>query len=265
MLDKQKYGPWALVIGGSEGLGISFARQIAAAGINVVLVARKEGPLGEAAAVVRAEYPAVEVRTLSLDMTADDIVDRIRSVTDDIEVGLLVYNAGAAHIMGRFLDLPLSDAMRIINLNVVGQTKLCHHFGRQMVSRRRGGIILFGSMAQIAGSFGVIAYSGAKSFSQMFAEGLWAEVRDLGVDVVHIPLGSFKTPSMERILLIHGSTDFDSQVRDLLDNIANGPVYVDPPNREMFKAFGAMPRDEAALLKKSQMVKLPGLEGPWED
>lgn len=264
MLDKRKYGPWALVIGGSEGLGVSFARQIAAAGINVVLVARKERPLAEAAAIVRAEYP-VEVRTLSLDMTRDDIVDRIREVTDDVEIGLLVYNAGAAHIMGRFLDLPLDDAMRIINLNVVGQTRLCHHFGRQMVSLRRGGIVLFGSMAQIAGSFGVIAYSGAKAFSQIFAEGLWAEVKDLGVDVVHIPLGAFRTPSMERIQLMHGSTDFDSQVRDLLDNIANGPVYVDPPNREAFRAFGAMPRDEAALLKRSQMMNLPGLEGPWED
>jgi short-subunit dehydrogenase len=179
-------------------------------------------------------------------------------------VGLLIYNAGAAHIMGRVLDLSIDDAMRIINLNVVGQTRLAHHFGRQMVARRRGGIVLFGSMAQIAGSFGVIAYSGAKAFSQMFAEGLWAEVKDQGVDVVHIPLGSFKTPSMERIQLVHGSTDFDSQVRDLLDNIANGPVYVDPPNREMFKTFGSMPRDEAALLKRSQMVTLPGLEGPWE-
>jgi short-subunit dehydrogenase len=263
MISKQKYGPWALVIGGSEGLGIAFARQIAESGINVVLVARKKGPLAEAAALVRAEYP-VEVRTLSLDMTADDMVDRIRSVTDDIEIGLLVYNAGAAHVMGRFLDLSIDDAMRIINLNVVGQTKLSHHFGRKMVARRHGGIILFGSMAQIAGSFGVIAYSGAKAFSQMFAEGLWAEVKDLGVDVVHIPLGSFKTPSMERIRLVHGSTDFDSQVRDLLDNIANGPVYVDPPNRKMFKEFGSMPRDEAALLKRSQMVTLPGLEGPWE-
>ena len=264
MISKQKYGPWALVIGGSEGLGVAFARQIAEAGINLVLVARKEGPLEEAAAIVRAEYP-VEVRTLSVDMTRDDIVDRIRSVTDDVDIGLLVYNAGAAHIMGRFLDLSLDDAMRIINLNVVGQTKLAHHFGRKMVARRRGGIILFGSMAQIAGSFGVIAYSGAKAFSQIFAEGLWAEVKDLGVDVVHIPLGSFKTPSMERIQLVHGSTDFDSQVSDLLDNITNGPVYVDPPHRETFRAFGAMPRDEAALIKKSQMITLPGLEGPWDD
>ena len=88
-----RYGPWAVIAGGSEGVGASFARQLAEHGINLVLVARKPDPLEETATAVRGR--GVEVRTLSLDLLDADMLARVREVTDDVEVGLLVFNAGA--------------------------------------------------------------------------------------------------------------------------------------------------------------------------
>src|SRR5579864_2129200 len=88
-----RYGPWALIAGGSEGVGTSFARKFAAEGINLVLVARKPEPLEAAQRALQADYK-IEIRTLPLDLTALDAYERIRAVTDDLEIGMLVYNAG---------------------------------------------------------------------------------------------------------------------------------------------------------------------------
>src|SRR5690349_10318737 len=128
MISAEKYGPWALIAGGSEGVGACFARRLAAAGINLVLLARKAGPLAETAEAVRAGH-AVEVRTLALDLTQPDMLERIRSVTDDIEIGSLIYNAGGAEGSQPLVEQSLERALTVMHLNVVGQTTLCHHFG----------------------------------------------------------------------------------------------------------------------------------------
>ncbi len=93
MIDTNHYGPWAVIAGGSEGVGSAFADSLARAGINLVLIARKSGPLEETANKVRAH--GVQVRTLSLDLLLPDAVAQIRQVTDDLEIGLLIFNAGA--------------------------------------------------------------------------------------------------------------------------------------------------------------------------
>lgn len=70
MIDASTYGPWAVIAGGSEGVGASFARQLADAGLNLVLIARKSGPLEQTAEQVRER--GVQVRTLSLDLLAPE-------------------------------------------------------------------------------------------------------------------------------------------------------------------------------------------------
>ena len=81
-MDVEKYGPWALVIGGSEGVGAAFARKLAAGGFKLVLLARKPGPLEALAAELREG--GAEVRVLSVDLTQPDALQRARSVTDDL-------------------------------------------------------------------------------------------------------------------------------------------------------------------------------------
>src|SRR5690242_4205171 len=89
-----RYGPWAVIAGGSEGIGSAFAERLAAQGIHVMLIARKPGPLEEVAADLRKRY-STEVRTLSLDLTKPEAIDSIIAATKDCDVGMLIHNAGA--------------------------------------------------------------------------------------------------------------------------------------------------------------------------
>src|ERR1700722_19604345 len=158
----EQYGPWALIAGGSEGVGASFARKLAAKGLNLVLLARKPGPLEEVAQQVRSNSN-VQVRTASLDLRLADVLDRVRAITDDIEVGMLIYNAG---VIGPspFLDRSLEQNLKSLRLTVNGPVVLAHHFGSRMRERRRGGIIILGSMSAFAGSQNFAVYGASKAF-----------------------------------------------------------------------------------------------------
>lgn len=113
MISKDRYGPWAVIAGGSEGIGEAFAQEIGRAGINLVLLARRTEPLEETAERIR-NRSNVEVRTLGVDLTEIDMLDRICAVTEDLEIGLLVYNAGADSAFDAFLDRNLEDCQRLI-------------------------------------------------------------------------------------------------------------------------------------------------------
>ena len=245
----KQYGPWAVIAGGSEGVGASFAHKLAAQGINLVLIARKPEPLAELAAGVKARSGA-EVRTLSTDLTAPDMLERVRSVTDDIEVGMMIYNAGAVTKFGEFLDAPLEDALRMVRLNVVGQTVLSHHFGGRMRARGRGGIILVGSMAGYAGAPQEICYSAGKAHSRILSEGLWYELKPHGVDVLGLTLGLTRTPAMARLGMAMDNPQFvpaepDVVAQEALDNLANGPIWIAGGSDEGAKYLSTLPRGQA--------------------
>lgn len=224
-MDLAKYGPWALVTGGSEGVGAAFARMLAADGFKLVLVARKAGPLEELAAELRAG--GAEVRALSVDLASPDALERVRSVTDDVEIGLLVYNAGANSVRGNFVDLPEEVTQAVIALNVLGHANFSRHYGKLMVQRGRGGILLTGSTGGYLGSPTVTTYCAAKAFCRIFAEGLWAEMQPLGVDVLHLNIGFTATPAMVRLgMPVELAEDPAVVAKQGLDNIANGPVWI---------------------------------------
>ena len=198
-----RYGPWALIAGGSEGVGESFARQLAAAGINLVLLARRSEPLQALADSIRAEHNGIEVRTLAQDLTAPDLLDRVRTATGDIDVGLLIYNAGSTVHYDRFPDWSREQLDFMLNLNCYAPLHLAHEFSRGMCERGRGGIILLSSLAAFAGSAWMSVYPATKAFDQILAQGLWADLKPTGVDVLCLCLGATKTPS-------HGDMDFDA-------------------------------------------------------
>lgn len=264
-IDAARYGPWAVIAGGSEGIGACIAGALAGAGVNLVLIARKPEPLDELAAQIR-KRSGVEVRTLGLDLTAPDMLERIRAVTDDVEVGLLVYNAGAAHRTGPFLDWALEDVRRVIRLNAEGQAVLAHHFGGKMAQRGRGGIVLMGSLAGNAGSPSVVTYSGAKAFSQIFSEGLWWELKQVGVDVLHVVVGQTDTPAMARLGIVYPegeSVGPEAVARHTLANIANGPVFVMPEMREGFIQLATPNRREVTEMNAGFI--LGNTQGTWEE
>src|ERR1700690_1459922 len=102
---RSRYGPWALVAGGSLGMGASYSRQLAQRGLNVVLVAEAAEPLESLAHSLAAEY-RVQTRALVVDLAAPDMLTQLTVATSGLEIGLLVYNA-AHSVVGRFLDVAL--------------------------------------------------------------------------------------------------------------------------------------------------------------
>ena len=224
-MDLAKYGPWALVVGGSEGVGAEFARQLAAEGFKLVLTARKLEPLEELAAELRGK--GAEVRVVSADLKRADVLDTVRKQTDDVKVGLLVYNAGANDTRGLFVDLPPEVPDGVIAINVLGQVAFSRHYGKQMKDRGRGGIILTGSLGGYLGSATLAAYTAAKAFSRIFTEALWAEMEPLGVDVLHLNIGFTATPAMARLgMPVDLAEPCENVAREGLENIANGPMWI---------------------------------------
>jgi short-subunit dehydrogenase len=229
MPDLTKYGPWAVIAGGSEGVGAEFARMLAEDGFNLVLIARKPGPLNDIAGQCRDL--GVQVRTLSLDLLDVESVSQIAAATSGLDVGLLIYNAGASTCNEPFLEADLAQFQRVTDLNVTRMLELVQHYGRAMVNRGRGGIMLVGSLSGYMGAVRHSIYAGAKAFSRMFAESLWVELRDSGVDVLELVLGVTRTPAMERIGLNFDApgiivNDPAEVAREGLDHLVDGPVFV---------------------------------------
>lgn len=194
-----------------------------------MLIARKPGPLNETAEKVRAK--GVEVRTLELDLLDPGALAAIRAVTDGLEVGLLIFNAGANSYGHEFVTGDLTRVQGVLDLNITAQLALTHHFGALMKERGRGGIMLVGSLSGYLGQAQISVYSAAKAFSRVFAEGLWLELRPHGVHVLELVLGVTRTPAMERAGLrmdLPGLrvAEPDDVAREGLAHLADGPVLV---------------------------------------
>lgn len=186
-----RFGPWAVVTGASSGIGEAFARRLAARGVNLVLVARREDRLNALADELAGAH-GVGTRVVPLDLTADDFLPALAAATDDLDVGLLVNNAGVLRA-GRFLDHDLADELGQLSLNVRTPLVLAHHFGRQLRDRGRGGLVFLASTVAFAGVPGMSAYSASKAHALTFAEGLAREVAGAGVAVLALCPGPTST------------------------------------------------------------------------
>lgn len=261
MTDLTTYGPWAVIAGGSEGVGAEFATQLADDGFNLFLLARKPGPLEETAAACRQR--GVEVRTLAVDLTSQHAVAEIVSATDDVEVGLLVYNAGANSYGHPFSSGELSGFQGVIDLNITAMLALTHHFAQPMKARGRGGILLVGSLAGYVGASHEAIYAAVKAFGRIFAEGLWVDLRDDGVDVLELVLGVTRTPAMERAGLdftIPGMVVSEPAdvAREGLAHLADGPVHVITGNEKIVEMRATADRAPLVIATDARLKKLTG-------
>ena len=132
----ERYGAWALVAGASEGLGAAFADDLAARGMNLLLIARRGALLAEVANGLRERY-GVEVRCLVRDLADAGLAVAVAEATADIEVGVLVYNA-AFIPMGSFAELDAAAVERVVRVNALGPASLVHTFLPSMRERGRG-------------------------------------------------------------------------------------------------------------------------------
>jgi short-subunit dehydrogenase len=198
-----RYGPWAIVAGASEGTGRAFALQLAASGIRCVLIARREPPLRELAQEIRHLH-AVECLVVSIDLSLADACEQIVAAVGEREIGLYISNAGADPNGARFLEREVAAWESLVNRNVLTTLRCCHHFATLMRQRGRGGILLVGSGACYGGGSNLATYSACKAFDLCFAESLWAELRPFGVDVLYLALTMTDTPALRELLAGHG-------------------------------------------------------------
>jgi uncharacterized protein len=198
MTDAKKYGPVALILGGSEGIGRQFAEALAAAGVDLVLVARGGDALETAAGELRRAHP-VKVTTLTRDLTAPGVEAFIDELLAAHDVGLTVYNAGATHGVGHFLDTPLESATRLVRLNCTGPLIFAHRvLSARRVRKLSAGLIVVSSMSGVCGSGLVATYAAAKAFEIALCEGLHWELAREGIDVLCAVAGLTDTPAMRR-------------------------------------------------------------------
>ena len=193
-IDKDTFGPWAVVTGASSGIGEEFARQLAQAGLNLVLVARRISALetlgSELARTFNIRYRAVE-----LDLSSDDFLEQIEQATQDLDIGLVISNAGAM-MTGDFLTIDQQMWQQFLSLNVKAHLDLAHHFGQHLAQRKRGGLLLVSSTAGLQGIPFSAEYAAAKAYVLTLGEALHVEFQKKGVHVTVLLPGATNTPML---------------------------------------------------------------------
>ncbi len=255
----RRYGPVALVTGGANGIGAEFCRQIAAMGLELIVVDRDERAL-ERISRELSDPGAVTTVLLDLAQPPSDLLEAVRDATHDRAIGLLVANAAWSPV-GPFIETELDSLLDAVTINSVATTVLAHELGRAMAARGRGGMIIMSSLAAETGTAQVALYSATKAFNLVLAEGLWYELRDRGVDVIAIRPGSTRTPSWQSTQPAEGEvsdamepSDVVAEALALLGTTPSTPVGA--ANRQAEQFFRSLSRREVIELMSAITLKL---------
>jgi short-subunit dehydrogenase len=184
-------GTTSLVTGASSGLGAEFARQLAARGSGLVLVARSADRLAAVAEELRARH-RVTVTTVPADLSLAEDVSRVVAATAARRVDVLVNNAGFGSY-GSFAGLDAAREHAEVMVNVAAAVDLAHAVLPSMLARRAGGIITVASTIAFQPSPQQAVYGATKAFALAFSEALWAETRGSGVRIIALCPGPTAT------------------------------------------------------------------------
>ena len=224
---RQRYGPWAVVTGASDGIGRSTATLLAEAGFGVVLVARRQEVLEAFADDLRAAYNA-DVEVIVADLGTPVGVDEVLTRTQGIDVGLYIAAAGYG-TTGSFIESDLDNELTMIDVNCRAVVSLTHGFARRFADRGAGGIVLFGSLVGFQGVPQTANYAATKSFVQSFAEGLRLELKSLGVDVLATAPGPTHSGfAAQAAMTMSSAADADVVARSTLRSLGRRSSTVRP-------------------------------------
>ena len=259
-IDVARYGPWALIAGGSEGIGAAFAATLAASGLNLVLLARTQPTLERFADDLRRKH-LIEVRTIGVDLTDGEAAIRVRDQVSELEIGLLVYNAGAVGPMRALHDTPIGEVLQVPYVNVIGQTAFAAVFGLPMRNRRRGGIVLLSSVASASGVGRLATYAASKAYSQILAEGLWYELKAYNVDVLGLVATTTNTPKLRKMGMPLDHPDYPSVepeqvVDEAFGALGRGPIHYVDGSEPTARMIQQLPRAEAVKVVSQAMEQI---------
>lgn len=192
---KNKFGTWAIVTGASSGIGKEFANQLAREGMNLVLIARRENLLKELADDLERNFK-IQAKYLVMDLTDENIIERIEDATKGLDVGFIVSNAGGAR-MGAFHKIPMIDFESMIKLNVSAQMKISHWFStRRIKENKKGGLLMVSSTTAFQGVPYGADYAAAKAYILNLGEALNYELKSQGINVTVLVPGPTDTPGL---------------------------------------------------------------------
>jgi short-subunit dehydrogenase len=195
-VDPQRFGPWALVTGASSGIGREFARQLAANGLDLVLAARRLPVVDEVGQDLSARY-GIRYRGVRVDLAAPDFLGHVALATDDLDIGLVVSNAGDMNL-GEFLGTSHDALLGELRVNAESHLSLTRHFGERLVARGRGGILLVSSLAGLQPVPFIANYAAAKAYVLTLGEAVHRELAPKGVNVTVLVPGATDTPMLTR-------------------------------------------------------------------
>jgi hypothetical protein len=188
---RERYGEWALVTGASSGIGAEFARAFAREGVSCVLSARREDRLRELASELEKNHH-VATRVVAADLAAPDGAERLAAAVADLDLAILVNNAGFG-LAGRFDRCDPARVREMVQLNCLAPVVLTARILPRLLERGRGAVVITGSVAgrQPMPLHGV--YAATKAFDLLFGEALAVELRDRGIDVLVLEPGPTET------------------------------------------------------------------------
>ena len=199
-----QYGPWAVVTGASSGIGRAIALRLAASGLNLVLVARRQTLLEELATAIQSRY-GTDVEVLTLDLSQNTATAQLATATNHLDVGLLVAAAGFG-TSGSFLASTLDQEVNMLAVNCQALMAASFHFGRRFAQRGRGGLVLISSIVGFQGAPYAAHYAATKAYVQGLAEALHVELKPLGIDVLAAAPGPTQSGFAARAGLQMGAT-----------------------------------------------------------
>lgn len=201
---RERFGGAALITGASAGIGEAFARELAAQGMDLVLVARRKEKL-DALAVELAQAHKVRTLVVAQDLADPKAAAVIKAAVTEsgYTVGLLVNNAGFG-ALGQIETLPLERQLEMVDVNCKAPVALTKAFVDGMVARGKGGIIFLSSTASFQPTPNFATYSATKAFARYWGEALHHELAPKGVAVLALCPGYTET-EFQDVAHTHGS------------------------------------------------------------
>lgn len=253
---RERYGEWALVTGASAGIGVAFAHALARDGISCVLVARREDRLRRLADELEKSFQ-VATRVVAADLADPHEVERVVQTLNDLEVGILVNNAGVGYA-GRLAKQEPERLAQMVSLNCSAPVVLTTRLLPGMLARGRGAVVVTSSVAGKQPLALHAVYAATKAFDSLFGEALWAELRGSGVDVLVVEPGSTET-EFQQVAgeLAHAGESPEQVVRTALDALGQQPGVVSGWFNWLRANAGSrlLPRSVLAVVAKGYMER----------
>ena len=230
-MNQERKGKWALVTGGSSGIGVALATQLAAGGTHVVLMARRRDRLDELARALQQRH-GIRTEVFTADLARPKAPKEIYEFTKQkgIEIDLLINDAGFGQY-GELIAVETQRLLDMVQVNCAAVVHLTRLYLADMVARRRGDVLILASTASFQAVPYLTTYAATKAFDLLFAEGLAEEMKPYGIRVCALCPGSTQSEfhvvaGQEKFTGRYAQETAEKVARTGLQALAEGKSYV---------------------------------------